>query len=378
MKQKNRNSKKSCNALDGFNKEIHTLRFSLTTKCTLDCHYCFVKKDGRVISFDVARKILKIFLCSPGKDKILIIYGGEPLLFLGLLKKIIVFSNKIAIKNNKKLIISNGTNGTLLNQRNLLFLRDNNVKISISLDGKREVHDIARVTKNQVGSFDMVAEKLPLLFKNIKKENLCVLFGILPTSVERTFENFLYITSLGFDSVNIEPIQSPLFKWDSRQFKRFKVEMKKVTEFVYKNIENGNFIFLNSVNREIKDESISHLYKKSLCPFYQNLEVYPDGEMAFSPFLMNSPEKDDFIIGNVNDGFWGKYEKCLYDCGSLGCQNCLNSYNKKSNSEKDVADDVVRLRNVYSIYLARKILKLCDKSGIFQKYQTEAKKRIFE
>jgi len=378
MKKSNQIFKENEKISKEFNKEIHTLRFSLTTKCTLDCSYCFVQKDGRVISFNVAKKILKLFLCSPGKEKILIIYGGEPLLFLGLLEKIIIFSKKIAKENSKKLIISNGTNGTLLSKRNLLFFKKNDVKISISLDGKKETHNIARVSKNQIGSFDMVIKKIPLLLKNTPPQNCCVLFGILPLSVDNIFENFLYIISLGFDSVNIEPIQSKLFKWTNRQQKCFKIEMKKVTEFVFKNIENGNFIFLNSINRELKDGNISHLYDKAPCPFYQNLEVYPDGEMAFSPFLINSPERNDFIIGKVNEGFSEKYEECFYNCQTIRCQKCFELYGRRKYSEKNIANDVVKMRNIYSIYTARKILEISNEKKIFRNYINEAKKRIFE
>jgi sulfatase maturation enzyme AslB (radical SAM superfamily) len=361
-----------------FNKEVHTLRLSLTTKCTLNCRYCFVEKDGRVISFDSAKKILRLFLSSHGKDKMLIIYGGEPLLFLGLLKKIVIFSKKIAKENNKKLIVSTGTNGTLLNKQNLAFLRKEDVKISISIDGKKEIHNKARVTSDQKGSFALVIKKIPLLLANTEKQNICVLFGVLPTSVAKLFENFLYIIKLGFDSVNIEPIQSPLFKWTDKQQAYFKLEMKKVIGFVYASIESNDFVFLNSVNRELNDNGMSKLYGKTLCPFYQNLEVYPDGELAFSPFLINSPQKKDYIIGNANSNFLKRYEVCQYNCQSTKCQECLDDYRGTRNAKRSIADDVVKVRNAYSIYLARKIRENANNQASFPRYMSQAKKRIFE
>ena len=33
---------------------------------------------------------------------------------------------------------------------------------------------------------------------------------------------------------------------------------------------------------------------------FENLEVYPEGEMAFSPFLINSEKREQYIIGNIN------------------------------------------------------------------------------
>ena len=370
--------KKKISTITKFNKEIYALRFALTTKCNLNCTYCFVKKDKKVFCLKEAKKILNIFLNSPGKTKLLMIYGGEPLLFFSLLKEIIIFSRQEARRNKKNLIISIGTNGLLLNEEILDFFERKNIKLSVTLDGRKSFNDKARLSVSKKSSFNGVIKKIPLLLKNTKKQNRCILFGILPSSVSNLFENFLFILSLGFDSVNIEAIQSPIFKWNDKQKKCFSVEMKKVVVYIYGNIKRGNFIFLNSINRELWNEGISGSYKKAICPFYQNLEVYPDGEMTFSPFLMNSSDRKKYIIGTTDKGFLNKYEMCKYDHLSAVCKKCFGDYCNTNNQVKILAGDIVKIRNVYSIYMAMKIMEIAKKEEVFSEYIDEAKERIFE
>ncbi len=84
-------------------------------------------------------------------------------------------------------------------------------------------------------------------------------------------------------------------------------------------------LFLNPINWEIKYQKISQSLKIE-CPFWYNLEVYPSGVMAFSPFLLNSSDKEKHIIGNVNSGFLGRFKKCKYNFENQNCQMCQFNY----------------------------------------------------
>lgn len=358
-----------------FNKEIYLLRLAVTTECILRCRYCFIKKTNKVISYEIAEKSINLLLNSLGNQKLLIIYGGEPLLYFDLVKKIIVFAQKKAIKLKKSLIISLGTNGILLNQNQLKFFKETDTKLAISLDGQKKIHDKARVFPNSDGSFDDVFNKLPLILSNIEKKNLCILFGVLPSSAYKMYDNLIYLTELGFDSINIEPIQSRRFKWNQNEEKVFLINLNKICQYLYKNIFNNNFIFLNTINRELKNKRLS--FRKNICPFFENLEVYPDGEMAFSPFLINSKYKSRYIIGDINKGLLDKYVYCNYSCDNDYCKNCWRDY-LRENSDLGRSNNALRMRDFFSIYLSKKILNNSKKKSVFKKYIYEAKKRTFE
>lgn len=358
------------------NKEIYLLRLSITTKCILKCDYCFVHKNNKVISYPLATAAINFLLNSKGRKKILIIYGGEPLLYFNLVKQIISFAQKKAGLLKKSLIIALGTNGILLEQSHLDFFRKNKIKLAISLDGRESFHNKARVFPDRKGSFGHVIKKIPMILNNVRKEDICVLFGVLPSSIHEMYHNFRYLIKMGFNSINIEPIQSSQFEWSQEQKKVFLIKFIEIVKYIYANIRGHNFIFLNTINRELRNKSLSG--NKKICPFFQNLEVYPHGEMAFSPFLINSKFKNRCLIGNIQKGLLEKYKFCEYDSKDEKCKNCWNDYKKNNFQDSDDWIDVYKTRDLYSIYLARKISELANENTIFNEYLINARKRIFE
>ena len=358
------------------NKEIYMLRLTITTKCILKCKYCFVKKGNKIITKDTYTNAIRIFLNSPGKEKLLMLYGGEPLLYFNLLKKIISFAQKEAQKTKKRLIISVGTNGIMLNKDSLKYFNERNIKLGISLDGQKQFNDKARVFPNKKGSFDKIMEQFSMIVKNTKNENLCVLLGVLPTSVSSLYENMQFVNKLGCTSINIEPIESRKFLWNKRQKKIFLLNLFNYVRHIHEELLQNNYLFLNTVNLELKNQRLSGPAKT--CPFFENLEVHPNGEMTFSAFLINSKEKKQYLIGNINKKFFDKYRYCKFSENSSKCQCCKKNYYP---SEKDSScvnsSAITYIRNLYSINFAKKLLGR-SRNSYYQEYIKAARKRIFE
>lgn len=362
-------------ALKITNKEIYLLRLSVTQECVLNCAYCFVKKGGRTISCLNAKKAVDLLLGSPGQDKLLMVYGGEPFLKFELVKQIIKYAKNKAKHHKKNLRISLGTNGILADKDKIGYLKDEGIKLAVSIDGTRCFHDKARVFPDKKGSFADVMAKIHLIVKNIKKENLCVLFGILPSSTDAMFDNLIFINDLGIDSVNIEPVESPLFSWDQRQSEVFKVNLRRYIDFIYNKIFNKKYFFLNTINRELENKRLSG--EKKACLFYQNLEVDTSGDMAFSSFLINSNEKKDYIVGNLEKGFAKEYRDCLFDLKSESCRQCWKNYT--GGKLKALSGGAaLEARNAMSVGFSKKILKEAQNNRVAEEYIRQAKKRIFD
>lgn len=358
-------------------KEISILRLAVTNKCILSCRYCFVAKGDQVISYSNAKKAVKLLLISPGKEKMINIYGGEPLIVFNLLKDIIHFSLEEAKRRQKKLIVSVATNSILLTESQIDFFVKTNTKLSLSLDGKNKFHDKFRTFKNGRGSFKEVVRKLGLLIGKVKKENLCVLFGVVPEFASSMYDNFIYLNKLGFDCINIEPIKSNYLIWSSYSRREFQKSLVKAFNYIYSNISKRNFIFLNSVNKEIKDKRLSN---KNMCLFFENLEINPKGEIAFSPFLINSKHKSKYIVGDINKKYFfnQEYGSCRYNQLEDNCRNCWERYNCKKNYRHSPVEEVVKLRNSYSLSFSKKILDISNTSQFFKDYILESTKRVFE
>jgi uncharacterized protein len=88
-------------------------------------------------------------------------YGGEPLLEFDLIKQAIEYCKKLFV--GKELTFNLTTNGTLLTKEKILFLEEQGVILTISLDGPKEINDINRVFKNGEGTFDSVMTAIQLV-----------------------------------------------------------------------------------------------------------------------------------------------------------------------------------------------------------------------
>jgi uncharacterized protein len=160
---------------------IEKITLQVTQNCNLRCGYCSYSglynqrsHTKNVMSLDVMKKSVDFAIKrSTGTGRLNIgFYGGEPLLEINNMEKLIEY-----IKENyhgKNIEYSITTNGTVFNDKNIQFLKDNNFSVMVSLDGPKELHNMNRVFVNGEGSFDKIMENIryikntyPSFFKKI-------------------------------------------------------------------------------------------------------------------------------------------------------------------------------------------------------------------
>jgi len=355
------------------NKQVNKIKLAITTKCNLACQYCFVKKTNQDMDWDTAKNAICLLLESEGKDKLLSIYGGEPLLNFELIKKICPYAISQARRLKKNLTISVCTNATLLGKKHLDFFKKYGVRLIISLVGKKADHDKFRNFKRDKGSYEIIVKTLPMVFKKIPREHLGVSFCLLPSTTERIEENFNHLLKLGFNYINFEIIHH-YEDWTKGAQEKFKLGFEKIIKFVLAGIEKNNFIFLNPVNWEIKYQKISRSFSGE-CPFWYKSEVYPSGKTAFSPFLLNYPNKEEYIIGDVNQGFSLKFENCQFNPKSSSCRKCQFDYFPNENIDKG-AEKIYEIYRTLCMKTTKKIKSLALKDKTYVRYARKIKGEI--
>ncbi|MBM3252271.1 MAG: radical SAM protein [Candidatus Omnitrophica bacterium] len=357
--------------MDINNKQINKVKLTVTTQCNLYCDYCFVNKTNSVMNFQTAKYAIGALLKSKGRDKLLSLYGGEPLLNFELIKKICPYATNLAKKFNKKLDISICTNGTLLTKKHLSFFRDFNVKLIISLVGKDIYHDRFRKFKFNKNTYKTIYGNLQLVFKVIPRENLGVSFCIFPSLIDKIEENFSHLVDLGFTYINFEIIRE-YQHWTSDITDKFSLTLGRILNFIIKNIPQKRFIYLNPINWEIKHSIISR-YLKGDCLFAYSLEVYPKGELAFSPFLLNAIGKKKYIIGNIGLSL-SRFKDCKFHPNSELCKECESLYHRGYKTDRFAND-------AYSIYRnlclkAANTIVSHRKEKYFQEYIDQIKRKV--
>lgn len=142
----------------------------LTETCNFDCNYCFIEKENKknnIMSIKTAEKGIDFFIkygSNFNKKHRIILYGGEPLLNFPVIEFSIKYlKEKYAQNPLAELNIDLITNGSLITKNIANFLSENDVSVTVSIDGFQEIHDAVRVYPSGKGTFDETVRGYNLL-----------------------------------------------------------------------------------------------------------------------------------------------------------------------------------------------------------------------
>ncbi len=187
---------------------ITRLVLNVAEGCNLRCRYCIVGQGrlngrGALMRQEVALRGVDFLLKVSGNSPRCHIEfsGGEPLLNFGLIRETVRYGRAAAERQGRQITYSVTTNGTLLDEERISFLKQNGVEVGISLDGPPEVHDRFRIFPDGSGSYQAVTSRLPsLLADYADKVHARTLITQHQTGVIRTLN---HIMALGFRSIRI-------------------------------------------------------------------------------------------------------------------------------------------------------------------------------
>jgi sulfatase maturation enzyme AslB (radical SAM superfamily) len=201
---------------------IKNIFLYITENCNLKCDYCYFKYKNRSSSsdFNTINKFLKIIEQHPKKNNIrFIISGGEPTLSWVLLKKVVCFLRE----NFKANRINIQTNGTMLNFKKLIFLKNYLVGTEFGIDG-----DLNSSMLHRKGLND---DKFRILCSNIEnavKLNLPVsaTMTVHPDEISKISRNLSYLINLGLNNIDITP--AAFMDWNDNCIEHFKIKYKYI------------------------------------------------------------------------------------------------------------------------------------------------------
>ncbi len=313
-------------------KQFQSLYLITTTNCNLDCDYCFYRSNNskslqnhQNMTFDVAKKSLDIFF-DIVKDNVknddywqqITFYGGEPLLNKELLKYAIPYAfNKF--KDSDTNIVIN-TNLTLLDNEIINLFKTYNVEVQVSLDGKKDVHNMHRKDINGFGSFDIVMNNIKKLLEN----NIKVLPMITANNdnVNNFSETLNYIINeLNLNEYAVNILITDSYGVNQKYSKTLAYEMLK--SYICYNNKAVDYVFEDLYNKIIsKDARLA----KSSCGVTRKITVFPDKKVyacqaleKYGSNYMGTIDSD--FANNKNWEIWRKRnrfnnDECL-DCEAL-------------------------------------------------------------
>ncbi|MCB0628188.1 MAG: radical SAM protein [Saprospiraceae bacterium] len=179
----------------------YLIEFLLTEKCNIRCSYCFAEVDNRkkMMKEDTAKAILDKVLQLPTNRLMIEFSGGEVFLNFPTFQFCVEYLK--AHKGNKEILLTAQTNAMLLNEKILTYCEENQIHLSLTLDGPQWIHDKQRIGWNGKGTYHKVIEAIELLQK--KKMPFGMIGVITAHSVDYAREIMDHYKALGVRSVKL-------------------------------------------------------------------------------------------------------------------------------------------------------------------------------
>ncbi len=287
----------------------------LTNKCNMNCSYCYQgnNKKDRIMSFEIAKEYIDK-ICEQSKHNMIGFFGGEPLLNKKLLYEIVNYCNG---KTNNSFSYSITTNGTLIDDEFVSFCKKNNIKVGVSIDGKKESHDKNRVAVNGESTFDKTLEGSKKCLK--AKLNCMALPVVCTNNIEELSENVKYLIDLGFKEITCNFNYCDNWDDESISVLRNQYEILKVTYF--NELKKNNPIKIYPIDTKMQFMINKNVSCVSNC---NRDRTCIDSDGTLYPCIQ-FVGKREYQIGNVHDGEDRQRRIELIkirNCSKTPCEEC--------------------------------------------------------
>lgn len=283
--------------------KIFDITLQVTDSCNLRCSYCYQTcKKNHLMDFETAKKYIDMLIVNPQKNDyfdpdniiglVIDFIGGEPLLNLDLIDKVIDYTVSKLIEMNSPLIYYTRflicTNGTLYFDPKVQKFLDKYrqwVSISISIDGNKELHDACRKFPDGSGSYDIVVKAM----KDWRKrsgEYPCSKITLSPNNIMYLNDAIKSLLDLGFTTI----LGNTVFEkgWTLDHAKIYYKELTKL----------GNYLLDNNLEDEV----------------YISFFEYPESEFFRPKDWTNKDDLQNWCGGNgkmIAMNYTGNLYPCL-------------------------------------------------------------------
>lgn len=191
---------------------VKALCLHIAHDCNLACKYCFAEEGEyrghrELMSYEVGKKSIDFLIANSGSRKNLEVdfFGGEPLMNFQVVKDIVKYGRELEALNNKKFRFTLTTNGVLLDDDIMEFANKEMSNVVLSIDGRKEVNDSMRPSRNGKGSYELIVPKFKKLAESRNQTNYYVRGTFTHNNLDFS-EDVKHLADLGFKQISVEPV----------------------------------------------------------------------------------------------------------------------------------------------------------------------------
>ena len=161
------------------------------------------------MSFETGKRAFDFLIENSGTRRNLEVdfFGGEPLMNWDVVKQLVAYARSIEKEKGKNFRFTLTTNGVLIDDEVIDFANKEMSNVVLSLDGRKEIHDLFRVDYAGNGSYDKILPKFKKLVDSREGKNYYMRGTFTHNNVDFTNDIF-HMADLGFTELSMEPVVS--------------------------------------------------------------------------------------------------------------------------------------------------------------------------
>ena len=191
---------------------VKALCLHVAHTCNLNCAYCFASQgkyhgERAVMSFEVGKRALDFLIENSGTRRNLEVdfFGGEPLMNWDVVKELVKYARSVEKQYNKNFRFTLTTNGMLIDDDVIEFANKEMSNVVLSLDGRKEIHDLTRVDYAGNGSYEKIVPKFQKLVESRGGKGYYMRGTFTHANPDFTKDVF-HMADLGFTELSMEPV----------------------------------------------------------------------------------------------------------------------------------------------------------------------------
>ena len=312
---------------------VKALCLHIAHDCNLACKYCFAGEgeyhgERALMSFEVGKKALDLLVKeSKGRKNLEVdFFGGEPLMNFEVVKQLVEYGRSIEESNNKKFRFTLTTNGMLLDDEILEFANREMSNLVLSIDGRKEIHDLMRPRRGGQGSYDTIVPKFIKAAESRGQMNYYVRGTYTHNNLDFS-EDVKHLAELGFEQISVEPVVAP----ESADYAIKEEDVPKLCEqydilakYLLERRKSGKGVNFFHFMIDLSGGPCAYKRLSGCGSGCEYLAVAPNGDLYPCHQFVGMP---DFLMGNVDTGVTNttlrdKFKLCnVYS--KEECKNCF-------------------------------------------------------
>ena len=324
--------------------EITHLELNIAEDCNIRCTYCCVgqggfgadKGNGRMrgkMSWDIARRAIDLLLeeSLDSPEVHIRFFGGEPMMNWAIIQKGVLYTERKAQQLGKKVSFSIVTNGTLLSDYVINFMKEHNFSVQISIDGTPEMHDAFRLGIDGKGTYEQATAYVPQLLDALGPNYVQARATVTHFNPE-VMEAFEHLQELGFTNPRIKPVtgHDPPYSMTADDYLYINEVYSELANRLISSEPEEAAQYINLFFNDYMPLLMSGQARKPPCgAARQMIGVSTDGSILPCTDMVGN-DNDLIQLGDIETGFRRDKKQQFLDIvdvdKKIGCRKCWARY----------------------------------------------------